>query len=135
LSNNEESFDAEFELDDPNPPRLDDEHCKVKRSQMEKIGKSRCEQVRVEFDIENEETTSAIYTVSLFHNGDPKLVVLGDKIKNLLPKCKILDNKCKGRVKAQIMVKDIGNDQDAENAGELIEHIYHENQKLNPGTF
>ena len=128
MSNNEESYEAEFELDDPDPPRLDDEHCKAKRSQIDDIGRSRCEQVRIEFDTENEGTTSAIYTVSVFHNGNAKLVVLGDKIRNLLPNCKISANKCKGKVKAQIMLKDIANDGQAEDRGELIEHLNHEVQ-------
>jgi len=54
MSDNEESYEAEFELDDPSPPRLENEHCKAKRSQIDDIGRSRCEQVRIEFDIENE---------------------------------------------------------------------------------
>ena len=126
MSDNEESYEAEFELDDPSPPRLENEHCKAKRSQIDDIGRSRCEQVRIEFDIENEGTTSAIYTVSVFHNGNAKLVVLGDKLKDLLPNCEISANKCNGKVKAQIMLKDIINDSQAEDRGELIEHLDHE---------
>ena len=131
MSNNEESFDAEFELDKPDPPRLDDEHCKAKRRQIEDVGRTRNEQIRIEFDTPNEGSISAIYTVTVFHNGDAKLVVLGDKIKNLLPHCELSDNKCKGKVKAQIILKGIDNDEQAKTSGELIEHLYHESQNHN----
>ena len=60
LSNNEESFNAEFELDKPDPPRLDYEHCKAKRRQIEDIGRTRDEQVRIEFDTQNEGSAKAV---------------------------------------------------------------------------
>ena len=55
----------------------------LNREQIEKIWRHRDEQVRIEFPTANG-TTSAIYTVTTFHNDDADLVFLGGKIQNQL---------------------------------------------------
>lgn len=98
------------------------------RDQILGIGRHRNEQVRIEFPRTNGVTTSAIYTVSVFH-ADQGRVILGHKIPNL--NCKLNENKCKGVVKAQIMIEGL-DDGKAEELGELIEHLNHDaqNRKL-----
>jgi phage replication-related protein YjqB (UPF0714/DUF867 family) len=122
MSNNERSFEAEFKLDPDD--RLHPEHCKAKLKQIQNIGRHRHEQVRIEFPTTNGGTTSAIYTVSVFH-PDEGSVILGHKIPNL--NCNLNENKCKGVVKAQIMIEGL-DDRKAEELGELVEHLSPNNQ-------
>jgi hypothetical protein len=82
MSNNEGSFEAEFKLDPDD--RLHPEHCKAKLKQIQDIGRHRHEQVHIEFPTTNGGTTSAIYTVSVFH-PDEGSVILGHEIPNLNP--------------------------------------------------
>jgi phage replication-related protein YjqB (UPF0714/DUF867 family) len=133
MSNNEGPFfNAQFKLDPlpPNEGGLADEHCKAKLTQIQDIGRHRHEQVRIEFRTTNDGTTSAIYTVSVFH-PDAGSVILGPKIKALLPNCKLTSNNtCEGKVKAQIMIEGL-NDTKAEELGELVEHLtVGQNRKL-----
>jgi phage replication-related protein YjqB (UPF0714/DUF867 family) len=125
---NEKSFEAEFKLDiPPSSSGLTSEHCRANRVQIEDIGRGRHQQVRIEFPSANGVTTSAIYTVTKFHN-DAKLVALGDKIQYLLPNCQLSENKCKGVVKAHIMIEGIDDDETAKKRGELIEDLNHDGQ-------
>ena len=126
MSNNQGSFKAEFILDPrlPNEDRLDDEHCKANLKQIQDIGRHRHEQVRIEFPTTNDGITSAIYTVTVFHD-DTDSVILGHKIANL--SCRLTENKCLGVVKAQIMLEGLDDDE-AEKLGELVEHLRHEGQ-------
>jgi phage replication-related protein YjqB (UPF0714/DUF867 family) len=126
MSNVEENyFETQFELDPRQPnDRLFKEHCMANRDKILSIGRNRNQQVRIEFRRENDVTTSAIYTVSVFHS-DQDRVILGHKIPNL--NCKLDGNKCKGVVKAQIMIEGI-EEQDAKDTGELIEDLKHEAQ-------
>jgi phage replication-related protein YjqB (UPF0714/DUF867 family) len=118
MSNNQSSFEAEFKLDPDD--RLHPEHCKAKLKQIQDIGRHRHEQVRIEFTTTNDVTTSAIYTVSVFHQ-DEGSVILGHKIPNL--NCKLnAKNECKGVVKAQIMIEGV-DDTKAEELGELVEYL------------
>jgi phage replication-related protein YjqB (UPF0714/DUF867 family) len=121
MNNDERYFETEFKLDiPPSDSALTSEHCRASRVQTEKIGRHRHEQVRIEFPTASR-IISAIYTVSTFHK-DAELVSLGDKIPNL--NCKLnKENKCKGLVKAQIMIKGLDKETDAEALGELIEHL------------
>src|SRR5215469_3591763 len=82
------------------------EHCVANRIQIEKIGRHRNEQVRIEFPTAKtaKGIISAIYTVSVFHNDDADLVLLGRKIENQLQNCQLSNHACKGEVKAQIMI-------------------------------
>jgi phage replication-related protein YjqB (UPF0714/DUF867 family) len=125
MSNNQGSFEAEFKLDPrlPSEGGLADEHCKAKLKLIQDIGRHRHEQVRIEFPTTNDGNTSAIYTVTVFHSAGS--VILGHKIPNL--SCRLTKNKCKGVVKAQIMVEGL-DDNKAEELGELIEHLRHEGQ-------
>ena len=128
MSNNQGSFEAEFKLD-PRPPNkggLADEHCKAKLKQIQDIGRHRHEQVRIEFPTTNDGNTSAIYTVTVFQ-ADAGSVILGHKIPNL--SCRLTKNKCKGVVKAHIMIEGL-KEQDAEDRGELIEHLNHQSQNI-----
>jgi hypothetical protein len=122
MSNNEGSFEAEFKLDPED--RLHPEHCKAKLKQIQDIGRHRHKQVRIEFPTTNGGTTSAIYTVSVFH-PDEGSVILGHKIPNL--NCNLNENKGKGVVKAQIMIEGL-DDRKAEELGELVEHLSPNNQ-------
>lgn len=127
MSNNPGSFEAEFQLDprQPNEGRLGNEHCKAKPKQIQDIGRHRHEQVRIEFPTTNDRNTSAIYTVTVFH-ADTGSVILGHKIPNL--RCRLTSEyKCKGVVKAQIMIEGL-DDYEAEKLGELVEHLSHEEQ-------
>ena len=74
MNYNQGSYKAQFELDiPPSPSGLAKEHCRPNREQIEKIQRHRDEQVRIEFPTANG-TTSAIYTVTTFHNDDTDLV-------------------------------------------------------------
>ena len=127
MSNNQRSFEAEFELD-PRPPSeggLGDEHCKTTLKQIQDIGRHRHEQIRIEYTTPKNENTSAIYTITVFHD-DSGIVILGHKLPNL--RCKLtVENKCMGVVKAQIMLEGL-DDYEAEKLGELVEHLNHEGQ-------
>jgi hypothetical protein len=125
MSNNEGNyFETQFELDPRQPDdRLFKEHCMANHDQILGIGRNRNQQVRIEFRRENDVTTSAIYTVSVFH-PDQHRVILGHKIPNL--NCKLDGDKCKGVVKAQ-MIEGI-EEQDAKDRGEFIEDMKHESQ-------
>jgi phage replication-related protein YjqB (UPF0714/DUF867 family) len=128
MSNNQSSFEAEFKLDPREPDdRLAKEHCMANRIKVQGIGRHRNEQVRIAFPTSNGTTTSAIYTVSVFH-PDEGSVILGYKIPNL--NCILSGDKCKGVVKAEIMGEGLNEDDDdeANKRGELIEHLNHENQ-------
>jgi phage replication-related protein YjqB (UPF0714/DUF867 family) len=119
MSDNQGSYAARFKLDTrPPPDRLAKEHCMANRVQIEKIGRHRDEQVRIEFHTAKG-TISAIYTVSVFHNDDAGLVLLGRKIKNQLQNCQLSNNECRGEV---------DDDKEAEKRGELIEHLNHDGQ-------
>lgn len=126
MSNNQGSFEAEFKLDPrlPSEGGLADEHCKAKLKQIQDIGRHRNEQVRIEFPTTNDGNTSAIYTVTVFH-ADAGSVILGHKIPNL--SCRLTENKCKGVVKAQIMLEGLDDDKAREN-GEFIEHLTDDGQ-------
>jgi phage replication-related protein YjqB (UPF0714/DUF867 family) len=104
--------------------QLAKEHCKAKLEQIQNIGRHRHEQVRIEFPTTNDGNTSAIYTVTVFH-ADAGSVILGHKIPNL--NCRLTENKCKGVVKAQIMLEGL-DDNKAEELGEFVEHLSHEGQ-------
>ena len=128
MSNNQGSYTAKFELDTRPPPHhLTKEHCRANRHQIEKIGRDRDEQVRIEFPTTNG-TISAIYTVTTFHNDDADLVSLGDKIQTQLQNCQLSNNACKGEVKAQIMIDGLDDDKEAEKCGELIEDLRDDGQ-------
>jgi phage replication-related protein YjqB (UPF0714/DUF867 family) len=128
MSGNQGSYVARFKLDTrPLPGRLAKEHCMANRVQIEKIGRHRDEQVRIEFPTAKG-TISAIYTVSVFHNDDADLVLLGRKIKNQLQNCQLSNNACRGEVISQIMIEDLDDDKEAEKRGELIEHLNHDGQ-------
>jgi phage replication-related protein YjqB (UPF0714/DUF867 family) len=90
------------------------------RIKVQGIGRHRDEQVRIEFPTSDGTTTSAIYTVSVFH-PDEGSVILGPKIDGYLQNCKLEgNNKCYGVVKDQIMIEGLG-EKDAKVKGELIE--------------
>ena len=128
MSDNQGSYAARFKLDTrPPPDRLAKEHCMANRVQIEKIGRHVDEQVRIEFHTAKG-TISAIYTVSVFHNDDADLVLLGRKIKNQLQNCQLSNNECRGEVISQIMIEDHDDDKEAEKRGELIEHLNHDGQ-------
>jgi phage replication-related protein YjqB (UPF0714/DUF867 family) len=98
----------------------------TKRRQIVDIGRDRNQQVRIEFPTANG-TISAIYTVSVFHSH-AGLVILGEKIQELLSNCKLSNtNTCEGRVKAQIMIDGL-DDYKANERGELTEHLSHDSQ-------
>ena len=132
MNNNQGSYNAQFKLDiPPSPSGLAKEHCRAKHEQIEKICRHRDEQVRIEFPTANG-TTSAIYTVTTFHNGNADLVFLGGKIKCQLQNCQLSNtDACKGEVKAQITITGI-DDKEAEERGEFIEYLSHDdrNHKL-----
>jgi phage replication-related protein YjqB (UPF0714/DUF867 family) len=117
MSNSEDPFfTAQFILD----PDLAKEHCKAKLKQIQDIGRHRHEQVRIEFHTTNGGITSAIFTVSVFH-PDTGSVSLGPKIDGYLQNCELTSqNTCEGKVKAQIMIEDLS-EEDAKDNGELIE--------------
>ena len=128
MSNNQGSYRSEFKLDTRQPPhRLTEEHCMAKHSQIQDIGRDRDEQVRIEFPTTNGRTTSAIYTVSVFH-PHADLVILRDKIQKLLHYCQLSNtNTCEGEVKAQIMIDGL-NEEKARESGELIEDLRDDGQ-------
>ena len=115
---------SSFKLDPrlPHEGRLGDEHCKAKLKQIQDIGRHRHEQIRIEFPTTNDGKTSAIYTVTVFHD-DTGSVILRLKIPNL--SCQLTKNKCMGIVKAQIMLEGLD---DYDKRGELVEHLSHEGQ-------
>lgn len=117
MSNDEGPFfTPQFKLD----PGLAREHCKAKLKQIQDIGRHRHEQVRIEFETTNHGMTSAIFTVSVFH-PDTDSVILGPNIDEYLQDCKLTsENTCKGKVKAQIMIEGLS-EEDAKHKGELIE--------------
>lgn len=125
MSNNQAYYKARFEIDTSSTSGLKKEHCRANRDQIENIlHRRRHEQVRIEFPRINEITTSAIYTVTAFHD-ELELVSLGDKIPDL--NCKLDGSECKGVVKAQIMIEGL-DEHGAETQGELIECLNHQNQ-------
>ena len=131
MNYNQGSYKAQFELDiPPSPSGLAKEHCRANREQIEKIQRHRDEQVRIEFPTANG-TTSAIYTVTTFHNDDTDLVFLGGKIQNQLRNCCQLSNidTCEGEVNAQVTIEGLDDDKEAEKRGEFIEHSSHDDQK------
>ena len=132
MNNNQGSYNAQFKLDiPPSPSGLAKEHCRANRDQMEKICRHRGEQVRIEFPTANG-TTSAIYTITTFHNDDSDLVFLGGKIKDQLQNCQLSNtDACEGEVKAQVTITGI-DDNEAEERGEFIEYLSHDdrNHKL-----
>jgi Poly-gamma-glutamate hydrolase len=128
MSDDQGSYVARFKLDTRPPPgRLAKEHCMANRVQVEKIGRHRDEQVRIEFPTAKG-TISAIFTVSVFHNDDADLVLLGRKIKTQLQNCQLSNKACRGEVISQIMIEDLDDDEEAEKRGELIEHLNHDGQ-------
>jgi hypothetical protein len=87
MSNNQAYYKARFEIDTSSTSGLKKEHCRANRDQIENIlHRRRHEQVRIEFPRINEITTSAIYTVTAFHD-ELELVSLGDKIPDM--NCKL----------------------------------------------
>lgn len=134
MNYNQGSYKAQFELDiPPSPSGLAKEHCRANRAQIEKIRRHRDEQVRIEFPKANG-TTSAIYTVTTFHNDDTDLVFLGGKIQNQLRNCQLSNtDTCEGEVKAQVTIKGL-DDKEAEERGEFIEHLSHDDQNHSLGV-
>lgn len=128
MNNNQGSYKAQFELDiPPSPSGLGKEHCRANRKQIEKICRHRDEQVRIEFPTANG-TTSAIYTVTTFHNDDADIVFLGGKIQNQLQNCQLSNTEaCEGELKAQVTIKGL-DDKEAKERGEFIEHLSHDDR-------
>jgi phage replication-related protein YjqB (UPF0714/DUF867 family) len=124
MSNNQGSYAALFQLE----TALAKEHCRTKLSQIKMIGRDLHQQVRIEFPTANG-TTSAIYTVSTVHNGEPDLVFLGEKIQDELNNCQEHSNihTCIGEVKAQVPFEGL-TDEQAEACGEFIERLSHNGQ-------
>src|SRR5215469_2615919 len=102
MSNNQGSYAARFQLE----TALFKEHCKANLCQIKIIGRDLHQQVRIEFPTTNG-TTSAIYTVSTVHNGEPGLVFLGEKIQDEINNCQEHSNTrtCRGEVKAQVPIE------------------------------
>lgn len=128
MKNNQNSYVARFKLEPP----LAKEHCRPKLSKIMMIGRDLNQQIRVEFPTANGRV-SAIYTVSRVHDGDPDLVLLGEKIQTELQKCQELSSTdfCKGKIKAQITAEGL-TDTEAETLGEFVEHLIDngQNRKL-----
>jgi phage replication-related protein YjqB (UPF0714/DUF867 family) len=129
MSNNQGSFHAQFEVE-PDEHRVHPEHCKANETQIKNIGRHSREQVRIEFPTANG-ILGAIYTVSSFFLNHAGGVILGNRIGDL-NNCQPSGNACKGEVKAQIMIEGLDYDEEAEEKGELIEHLNHDvqNSKL-----
>jgi hypothetical protein len=74
-------------------------------------------------------TTSAIYTVSRVHDGEPDLVFLGEKNSNRPGGMPRLSNTytCIGEVKAQVPLEGL-TDGDTKEQGEFIERLSHNGQ-------
>jgi len=120
MSNTQESFDARFEVD---PVPHDREQLRANRDKLTSIGRDKPgEQVRIEFHATDPDATlGAIFTVSTPFLSDPDLkrVIIGNRIANL-NNCQLLENACKGEVKAQIMLEGLS-EEDAKSKGEFIE--------------
>jgi len=133
MSNTQGSFDARYEVD---PVPHDREQLRANRDKLTSIGRDKPgEQVRIEFHATDPDATlGAIFTVSTPFLSDPDLkrVIIGNRIANL-NNCQLSENACEGKVKAQIMLEGLGEDDEAaKSKGEFIEKLNHkvQNHKL-----
>jgi phage replication-related protein YjqB (UPF0714/DUF867 family) len=131
MSDTQGSFDASFEVVH-NGNQVRREECNANENQLNSIHRQPGEQIRIEFPIENA-TLGAIFTVAKPpFLSDEGRVIVGDRIGNL-DNCQLLENACKGKVKARIMLEGLDEDEEqARDMGELIEKLNHDiqNHKL-----